>query len=72
MAKINQFDAKAMLMADINSISKRDGIRETIGNIANTISQASKAVSDTVELCRYELIDMKVESRNRLMEKYNA
>ena len=60
----------ALLRKDIESISTKSGVRETVGNIANTISQTAKAVSDVIELARYELIDMKVESRNRLLDKY--
>lgn len=71
MSKLNnQFDMNALLRRDIESISTKSGVRETIGNIANTISQTAKAVSDVIELARYELIDMKVESRNRLLDKY--
>lgn len=66
----NQFDMNALLKKDIESISTQSGVRETVGNIANTISQTAKAVSDIIELARYELIDMKLESRNRLLDKY--
>ena len=67
----SKFDMNELLTKDIQSISTTSGVRETVGNIANTISQTAKAVSDIIELARYELIDMKVESRKRLLEKYN-
>jgi hypothetical protein len=70
MAKTNTADMASLFQQDIASISQRSGVRQTVGDIANTISQSAKAVGDVVELARYELIDMKHESRQRLMEKY--
>lgn len=72
MAKTNTLDMASLFQQDIASISQRSGVRQTVGDIANTISQSAKAVADVVELARYELIDMKQESRQRLMDKYNA
>ena len=70
MAKTNQLDMESLFKQDILSISSRSGVRETVGDIANTISQSAKAVADIVELARYELIDIKNESRQRLIDKY--
>ena len=67
----SKFDMNELLTKDIQSISTTSGVRETVGNIANTISQTAKAVGDVIELARYELLDMKIESRNRLLSKYN-
>lgn len=71
MSKVNQFDASALLVADIQSISAKAGVRQTVSDMANAVSQSAKAVADVIELARYELIDMKQESRNRLIEKYS-
>ena len=70
MAKTNQLDMESLFKQDILSISSRSGVRQTVGDIANTISQSAKAVADIVELARYELIDIKNESRQRLIDKY--
>jgi len=70
MAKTNQLDMESLFKQDILSISSRSGVRQTVGDIANTISQSAKAVADIVELARYELIDIKQESRQRLIDKY--
>ena len=70
MAKATQMDAKYLLMADINSIQERAGVRQTVGDLANTISQSAKMVADVVELARYELVDMKHEARERLLANY--
>jgi len=72
MATNTKFDTASLLMEDISSISSKSGVRETVSNIANTISQSAKLVSDIIELSRYELIDMKHESRQRVLDKYNA
>ena len=72
MAKINNVDMASLFQQDIASISSRSGVRQTVGDIANTISQSAKAVADVVELARYELIDMKIESRQRLLDKYST
>lgn len=72
MAKTNTIDMASLFQQDIASISSRSGVRQTVGDIANTISQSAKAVADVVELARYELIDMKQESRQRLMDKYST
>ena len=68
---MNQEQLRTMMLKDIESINKKSGVRETISNIANTISQSAKLVSDVVELSRYELLDMKAESRERLLSKYS-
>lgn len=72
MAKINNVDMASLFQQDIASVSSRSGVRQTVGDIANTISQSAKAVADVVELARYELIDMKIESRQRLLDKYST
>jgi len=72
MATTNKLDMASLFQADIASVSSRSGVRQTVGDIANTISQSAKAVADVVELARYELIDMKQESRQRLMDKYST
>jgi len=72
MATTNNIDMASLFSKDIQSVSERSGVRQTVGDVANTISQSAKAVADVIELARYELIDMKQESRQRLMDKYSA
>ena len=67
----NQFDMASLIQKDIQSIDHKSGVRETISNVANGISQTVHMVTDVIELTRYELLDMKIESRRRLLEKYN-
>ena len=67
----NQFDMASLMQKDIQSIDHKSGVRETISNVANGISQTVHMVTDVIELARYELLDMKIESRKRLLEKYN-
>ena len=67
----NQFDMASLIQKDIQSIDHKSGVRETISNVANGISQTVHMVTDIIELTRYELLDMKIESRKRLLDKYN-
>ena len=72
MSKVNsRFDLVELLKKDVQSIDHKSGVRETISNVANGISQSVHMVTDVIELARYELLDMKIESRRRLLEKYN-
>ena len=66
----SRFDMNELITRDIKSIDHKSGVRETISNVANGISQTVHMVTDIVELARYELLDMKIESRNRLVSKY--
>ena len=66
----NQFDLASLMQKDIQSIDHKSGVRETISNVANGISQTVHMVTDVIELARYELLDMKIESRRRLLDKY--
>lgn len=72
MANANKFDMATLLEADIQSVQNKSGVRETVSNIANSISQTANLVADVIELARYEIIDMKVESRQRLLDKYKT
>ena len=72
MANANKFDMATLLEADIKSVQNKSGVRETVSNIANSISQTANLVADVIELARYEIIDMKAESRQRLLEKYST
>ena len=67
----SKFDMASLIQKDIQSIDHKSGVRETISNVANGISQTVHMVTDVIELTRYELLDMKIESRKRLLEKYN-
>lgn len=72
MANANKFDMATLLEADIKSVHNKSGVRETVSNIANSISQTANLVADVIELARYEIIDMKAESRQRLLDKYST